>query len=76
MNGADAQVVVGMYSGINAKDPAIADITENLALHWYTHSFAQSSLEEYIQAGWNIVDISWVPLYIANPIYTPQQVFT
>ena len=63
------------YNGIDAKDPAILDVVENLAAHFYTQSYSQSSLVEYVEAGWRVVDISWVPLYIAHPIYTPQQVF-
>lgn len=41
----------------------------------YTENFSQSSLKEYLEAGWNVVDISWVPLYIAGDHFTTQTVF-
>ena len=66
-HGKDTPVVtVGSYNGINANDENIKDITENLVTHWYTENFSQSSLMDYLKAGWQVVDISWVPLYIAG----------
>ena len=68
-------VSVGMYNGINANDPAIADVTANLVTHWYTGNFSQSSLKDYIKAGWQVCDITWVPLYLARPIFSLEQTF-
>ena len=69
-------VAVGMYCGINAQDENILDITANLITHWYTENFSASSLKEYLEAGWNVVDISWVPLYIAGDHFSPEVVFS
>ena len=97
-------VTVGMYNGLNANDEAVSDVKENLVAHWYTENFSQSSLKEYLEAGWQVrdphllliiltspnphgphlilteswqvVDITWVPLYIASPIFTPETVFS
>eukprot|EP01052_Picozoa_sp_SAG31_P037721 SAG31_NODE_4914_length_2868_cov_1.328040_2_plen_98_part_00 len=41
----------------------------------YTENFSQSSLKEYLEAGWQVVDISWVPLYIAGDHFTVKTVF-
>ena len=60
-------VTVGMYSGIGARDSNIIDIIPNLALHWYDNH--GTTLAENVQAGWQIVDITWVPLYIARVPY-------
>jgi hypothetical protein len=69
-------VTVGSYNGIDAQDAAIKDITANLVTHWYTENYSRSSLKEYLQAGWQVVDISWVPLYIAGDHFSPDTVFS
>lgn len=71
-----APVVVGLYDGISATDPSIADIKENLAIHWYHGMFSASMLPEYVEQGFQVVDISTVPLYIVGDgKFSPREVF-
>lgn len=77
-------VTVGFYSGPAYDDPNLADIAHNLINHWYNTEGANGGVGKFLNAGWNIVSLTWAPLYICPGCfngnnefgpYMPEQVF-